>query len=71
MEFNPANDNPGGATGLNTVASVTAAGIPLYNTGGTNQVECGSCHNPHEAGYPTFYRIDNAGSAMCTTCHIK
>jgi len=42
-------------------------------------VECASCHDPHgvpSAGpgslfKPTFLRVDNAGSALCLTCHIK
>lgn len=66
MELDPTND-----PGLRTAASVTAAGVPLYNVGGTNMVECGSCHNPHEATLPTFYRIANTNSDLCTTCHIK
>jgi predicted CXXCH cytochrome family protein len=57
-------------TAFNSAASVTAAGLPLYGAS-SDQVECATCHNPHEATLPTFYRMDNAGSAMCTTCHIK
>lgn len=33
-------------------------------------VECASCHNPHTDN-PTFLRIANTGSAICTSCHIK
>ena len=53
--------------------------IRLYETGDGPEVECASCHDPH--GVPsagpgstfnaTFLRIDNAGSAVCLTCHIK
>jgi hypothetical protein len=55
--------------------------IRLYDTGDGYEVECASCHDPH--GVPvggvagvgpligTFLRIDNNGSAMCYTCHIK
>ncbi len=46
-------------------------------TGGTGlqepTVECGSCHDPHEAeARPvSFMRISNDNSAVCTACHIK
>jgi predicted CXXCH cytochrome family protein len=55
---------------FNDASTVIAAGLPLYGVS-RDQVECGSCHNPHEDTLPTFYRISNAGSDMCTTCHIK
>ncbi|HHW14552.1 MAG TPA: cytochrome c3 family protein, partial [Firmicutes bacterium] len=35
------------------------------------RVECASCHNPHNAGSPLFLVASNAGSALCSTCHIK
>ncbi|MBI4698960.1 MAG: cytochrome c3 family protein [Nitrospirae bacterium] len=41
--------------------------LPLYS----GKVECGSCHNPHDNTNGTFLRASNAGSALCTTCHIK
>ena len=41
-------------------------------------VECGSCHDPHNAesgiadpNAVQFLRIDNTSSQICTTCHIK
>ena len=53
--------------------------IRLYNTGDGYEVECASCHDPHgvpSAGAgsvfnPTFLRVNNAGSAVCLTCHSK
>jgi cytochrome c553 len=53
--------------------------VRLYDTGGTAKVECASCHDPHgvpSAGVgspfnPTFLRVNNAGSALCLTCHVK
>ncbi len=53
--------------------------IRLYNTGDGYEVECASCHDPHgvpSAGVgsvfnPTFLRVNNAGSAVCLTCHSK
>lgn len=47
--------------------------VRLYGT----KVECASCHNPHGtddgsgSAYPSFLRTSMAGSALCTTCHIK
>lgn len=35
------------------------------------RVECGSCHNPHNAASPPFLATSNAGSALCYTCHVK
>jgi predicted CXXCH cytochrome family protein len=34
-------------------------------------VECASCHDPHNSTNATFLRINNAGSAVCLTCHNK
>lgn len=53
--------------------------IRLYNTGDGYEVECASCHDPHgvpTAGtgsvfIPSFLRVNNAGSALCLTCHVK
>lgn len=49
--------------------------------GGTSQydvklfaggIECGSCHNVHDPGTSQkFLRKENAGSALCLTCHKK
>lgn len=36
------------------------------------QVQCASCHDVHNAdGNDFLLRIDNAGSALCLTCHDK
>ena len=46
--------------------------IPLYGSGASkDQVECASCHNPHNHTYNDFLRTDNTSSALCTACHIK
>jgi predicted CXXCH cytochrome family protein len=57
----------------------TAAGVgpsdvlPLYtSTFGTSVMWCSSCHDVHDQGSgQPFLNMDNAGSALCTTCHIK
>lgn len=55
------------------IANVRAA-LQLYNAPAStaeDQVECGTCHDPHNATLVPFLRMDNAASAMCTTCHNK
>jgi hypothetical protein len=60
-------------------ARADAGEIRLYNSGDGYEVECASCHDPHgvpSAGpgsvfNPTFLRVNNAGSAVCLTCHTK
>lgn len=71
------NDHPISVTYDNTadtafeaISVPKTAGLVFYG-GGKDQVECATCHNPHEATLPTFLRIDNGGSALCISCHIK
>ncbi len=54
--------------------------VRFYNTGNGFEVECASCHDPHGATItivrsgplnPSFLRINNDGSALCLTCHVK
>ena len=53
--------------------------IRFYDTGSGPRVECASCHDPHgvsPSGFggtinASFLRINNAGSAVCLTCHVK
>ncbi len=63
------------AADFNTTAAAGWAGtaatdsLPLYGAS-QNQIECGSCHNPHDATtIPKFLRRSEA--AICTVCHIK
>ena len=37
----------------------------------TKQLQCTTCHNPHEDRHPKFLRMDNRFGALCTTCHRK
>ncbi len=48
----------------------TIAPLKLFN----GKLECATCHDPHDDGFPDrepFLRMSNAGSDMCLTCHIK
>ncbi len=62
--------NTGSDTAFNAAVNGKVGNLPLYG-GSQNQVECGSCHNPHDNTNGTFLRASNTGSALCTTCHIK
>ncbi len=42
--------------------------LPLDNTG---QLQCSSCHDPHNDRYRKFLRMDDRAAALCTTCHTQ
>lgn len=60
------------ATGLGSPGA-NVGGLPLYDrlAGSNDQVECATCHNPHDTTNGSFLRASNVQSALCTTCHIK
>lgn len=74
------NDHPISITYDNTVDTAFVAdsatvpndvgGLPLYGAG-NDQVECATCHNPHDATNGSFLRATNVQSSLCLTCHIK
>jgi len=33
------------------------------------EVQCITCHDPHDDSFGNFLVMDNAGSALCTSCH--
>jgi predicted CXXCH cytochrome family protein len=35
----------------------------------TGQMQCDSCHNPHDDQFGNFLVMDNSGSALCLVCH--
>lgn len=54
-----------------TLATVQGStNVQLYGAS-ENQVECGSCHDPHDQTNVPFLRVANTGSQLCTTCHSK
>jgi predicted CXXCH cytochrome family protein len=58
----------GGLVTPNSASKVDAAGIvPLFSS----KLECASCHDAHDNTYGSFLRMNNAGSALCLTCHNK
>jgi len=34
-------------------------------------MQCTSCHNPHGTAFEKFLVVNNTGSALCITCHLK
>ena len=73
------NDHPVGFTydsalatadgGLVTPASTSlvAGTVPLFG----GEMWCSSCHDVHGTAFPSFLVKNNAGSALCTSCHNK
>lgn len=52
--------------------------LRLFGAGGSATVECATCHQEHgtpnapvAAARKYYLRMDNAASALCTTCHDK
>jgi predicted CXXCH cytochrome family protein len=68
----PTTDN-GLVAPVNGAVPVSGAskGLPLFGTS-KDYLECSTCHNVHEPGTSTkFLRVENTGSALCKTCHLK
>lgn len=59
---------------FNPAAQILTAGLRLFTDPASpgDKVQCASCHNPHDnTTAQPFLRINNSGSTLCTTCHIK
>ncbi len=41
--------------------------LPLDANG---QLQCTTCHDPHDDTYGNFLNMDNTASALCTSCHV-
>ncbi|OGT19784.1 MAG: hypothetical protein A2V90_04405 [Gammaproteobacteria bacterium RBG_16_57_12] len=75
----PANEKAGKAKFFGGDSTLNKNDVRLVYGSGEYRVECTSCHDPH--GVPSagegstfigsFLRVDNAGSALCLTCHDK
>lgn len=55
---------------FNPQATVEAAGLRFFGAA-RNEVQCATCHNPHNKTNVPFLRRSNSGSGLCLTCHIK
>lgn len=43
----------------------------LFTSGTQEIMTCATCHDVHTYGPGWFLRVDNTGSALCLSCHIK
>jgi len=50
-------------------AELAVAPPPDLVYGGTDEVHCITCHDPHKDAYGKFLAKDNRYSVLCTTCH--
>ena len=60
---------PPDLTGYNDKGTFT--GVKVVNVNGVDQVECTSCHDPHDNTLGMFLRQTLDGSAICLECHNK
>ncbi len=66
VTYDPAKDPD-----FELLASVNASNlVRLFGTD-EDQVECASCHDPHDDTNQPFMRAINTDSQICVTCHIK
>lgn len=61
------NDALATADGGLVNATALPATVPLFS----GEMWCSTCHDVHGTAFSQFLVIDNAASALCTTCHIK
>lgn len=62
--------DPSRNPGLRPVSVAGVGGLPLFGPT-RDQVECSSCHDPHDDRQGLFLRASNHGSRLCLTCHDK
>lgn len=65
-ESHPVSFQYGDADNVASEATVTAAGLKLFGT--DDNMECATCHDPHESNTQLLI-VQNTSSALCTTCH--
>ncbi|NOY78759.1 MAG: cytochrome c3 family protein [Calditrichaeota bacterium] len=53
---------------FNPASNGKVGNLPLYGSN-HDQVECATCHNPHDETNRPFLRVSNSNSALCLTCH--
>jgi predicted CXXCH cytochrome family protein len=51
------------------VDATTISNLGLLDESG--DMQCASCHDVHDPTNEPFLTIDNTGSALCLTCHVK
>lgn len=64
--------NPAPGKRLHMPVADKVGGLPLYQAPGgkvSDQIECTTCHDPHNKTFKYYLRMDNSGSSLCMTCH--
>lgn len=70
MDYGAVQTAEPGGFNTETTANSLVGVLPLFTT--TGVMWCSSCHDVHDqGGFQPFLNMSNAGSALCTTCHIK
>lgn len=49
-------------------SQLAGSGIELDDQG---QLQCTTCHDPHDSANPMFLTVDNRASGLCIACHDK
>jgi len=57
-----------GADGQLANPATLTADVTLDANG---EVQCTACHDPHSNAWPQFLVMDNTGSAICGSCHLR
>jgi len=70
MTYDPAADTALHAT-TNTFPTTAITVASVLRGAADDQVECSSCHEPHDNVNGKFLRISNAASELCRGCHNK
>lgn len=65
VSYSPSRD-----PNFNVAVNGHVGDLPLYGAA-KDQVECATCHNPHDGTHRSFLRVVNARSGLCMTCHIR
>jgi len=78
LGLNLTNDHPISVTydtaqdpDFKTLASVQSSTLVRLFGASNNQVECASCHDPHDDTNMPFLRAPNTNSQLCFVCHDK
>lgn len=72
------NDHPIGfaydaaatADGALNLVAMGSTGLAFFGAG-SNMMWCSSCHDVHDNTNGLFLAVNNAGSNLCITCHVK
>jgi len=67
----PISFNYSAAAAANSQLAGTASLPSVVRLDSTGQMQCTSCHNPHNDQYGKFLVASNLASGLCVSCHLK